>query len=647
MSGKCEDLNPGTDISNASPLAEAIGGPLSQCRPSGHVTTFIHREDPVHDGEIGRIDGMNVRFPNIPGYTDGRGNDIQGGELAEGFDFFIDLDFNSDTFGQVDQDYGFKNTKLSRSFFNLFGAGEIGSLGVYQGIRQDDKPYFDAILKHPNTVNSIKLQLMNLKKWADFHKIPHEDIVKKLRDNAQDGNEFIADNYELLVENGIEIPEDAIQGGMINHLTSDGVDFGTSVGIATTSTDIKNAKDYLKNDAPGFKNEDAELSATPVGISDIESITKIFEEAPKKFSTAFGLPEGRIVVLKYPHDAVYGEPGVAGQDHIVIEQFQYQAPQAIFLDAKTKKSTFSYLNGLRRNSNIKKFVGQVRMPIPNNLSFSNGVSWGDSKLNSVQAAAFFSAFGGIQTAIGSGDITGGIKSTVKDLSGLLADIKSGDLKSGQPANLALSSFLAQFALGRAGINVDGGAALTRGTGAAINPNLELLFNGPKLRNFTFSFQFAPNDELDASIMRQIQKFFKMGMSPVRNSTNLVFLGSPNVFRLRYLTQEDTRIKGLPMHKICALTQCEINYAPDGVYQSYEDSRAGSSPVRTVMTMSFTELTPIFQDDYFKDSSERMTSGNMVDDSSFNDLYDNRRQKNGDETIDITGLEPITKEDTGF
>ena len=50
MSGKCEDLNPGTDISNASPLAEAIGGPLSQCRPSGHVTTFIHREDPVHDG---------------------------------------------------------------------------------------------------------------------------------------------------------------------------------------------------------------------------------------------------------------------------------------------------------------------------------------------------------------------------------------------------------------------------------------------------------------------------------------------------------------------------------------------------------------------------------------------------------------------
>ena len=53
-----------------------------------------------------------------------------------------------------------------------------------------------------------------------------------------------------------------------------------------------------------------------------------------------------------------------------------------------------------------------------------------------------------------------------------------------------------------------------------------------------------------------------------------------------------------MHKICALTQCEVNYAPDNVYQSYEDSAAGSSPVRTVMTMNFTELTPILVCVYF-------------------------------------------------
>lgn len=636
MSSKCEDLNPGTDISNATPLAEAIGGPLSQCRPSGHFTTFIHRDDPIHDGVIGRIDGMNVKFPDIPGYTDGSGNAIQGGELAEGFDGFIDLDWESENFGQIDGNYGFKNTKLSRSPLNLFGAGEFMSLGVYQDNRKGDKEYFDAILSHPNTVNSLKLQLMSLKKWADFHKIPHDEVEKRLRDNAEDNKEFLANNYNLLVESNIEY-DDLIEGGMINHLTADGKDFGQSNSNATTTEEITDANTFLDNDVEGFKNDDGNLQTNPIGIGDPASIVKTFDEAPAEFATAFGLEKNAIVSLKYPHDAVYGEPGVAGQDHIVIEQFQYQPPQAVFLDPKSKQTSLSYLNGLRRNSNIKQFIGVTKMPIPNNLSFSNGVSWGDSKLNSIQAAAFFSAFGGITKTIGEGDITGGIGELGKDLSNLLAGIKDGGLASGEPANLALSSFLAQFALGRAGINVDGNAALTRGTGAAINPNLELLFNGPKLRNFTFAFQFAPNDELDASIMRRIQKFFKMGMSPVRNSDNLLFLGSPNVFRLRYRTQEDTRIKGLPMHKICALTQCEINYAPDNVYQSYEDSSAGSSPVRTVMTMNFTELTPIFQDDYLG-KDEVGTAAEFVEKNTFNDIYD----EGG-----MGGMQEITAEDTGF
>jgi len=172
-----------------------------------------------------------------------------------------------------------------------------------------------------------------------------------------------------------------------------------------------------------------------------------------------------------------------------------------------------------------------------------------------------------------------------------------------------------------------------------------------LRNFQFSFNFAPNDEIDGSIMRKMQKFFKMGMSPVRNQANLLFLGSPNVFRLRYRTKEKERIKGLPMHKICALTSCEINYAPDGVYQSYEDSNAGSSPVRTVMNLSFTELTPIFQDDYLN-KNERQAPSNKTEGKLFNDLFNNSIKVNEESKEPLRNLgdgdfEPMTLEDTGF
>ena len=129
------------------------------------------------------------------------------------------------------------------------------------------------------------------------------------------------------------------------------------------------------------------------------------------------------------------------------------------------------------------------------------------------------------------------------------------------------------------------------------------------------------------------------MLPNRNQNDLFFLGSPNVFRLRYRTQEDTRIKGLPMHKICALTQTEINYAPDNVYQSYEDSSAGSSPVRTVMSMSVTELTPLFQDDYLPNTMEQ--AGDSLSSetrSSFNDIYND---------AGVGSMERISAEDTGF
>ena len=53
-------------------------------------------------------------------------------------------------------------------------------------------------------------------------------------------------------------------------------------------------------------------------------------------------------------------------------------------------------------------------------------------------------------------------------------------------------------------------------------------------------------------------------------------------------------------KLCALTSCQINFAPDGSYQAYDDPSVISQPVRSVMTLGFTELTPIFWDDYESD-----------------------------------------------
>ena len=636
LGGVCEDVNKTYENTNEyqKRFDDAAFGDRGQCKPSGWFDVYIADDD--DSVKVDGVDGENDVMPNIEGLQLGDGSQANGGESAQVFKGYINLDFESEDFGLIDgEGVGFAhNTEFAGTVWQKwFGWGN------YQDNDKADQKKYDSIYNHPNMKVAINYQLMSKKKWADYHGVDHKEVEDRLRKN----NPALADSYKAIVDSGVDVSP-LVENGQI---TTDSIEQSGEVGVGTTSS--ANVDDNSQKIRDLGKADYGDLNKSVGGTGSVEAVLKTFEKAPKEFATAFGFAEGEVFSLKYPHDAVYGQPGIAGQDHIVIEQFQYKAPQALFL--QEKRESASYLSGLRRNSNIEHFIGLVKLPIPNNLSFSNGVSWGDSKMNAIEAAAFFNTFSSTAGLVGTGDFGGFVDDLGKDLGQIVKEIQGGGLGKNTPANLALSSFISQFALGRVGINVDGNAALTRSSGAAINPNLELLFNGPKLRNFQFAFNFAPNDELDGRIMRRIQKFFKMGMSPVRNQENLLFLGSPNVFRLRYRTKERERIKGLPMHKICALTSCEINYAPDNVYQSYEDERAGSSPVRTVMNLSFTELTPIFQDDYLN-KNERQAPSNKTEGKLFNDLFNNSIKVNEESKEPLRNLgdgdfEPMTLEDTGF
>jgi len=118
-------------------------------------------------------------------------------------------------------------------------------------------------------------------------------------------------------------------------------------------------------------------------------------------------------------------------------------------------------------------------------------------------------------------------------------------------------------------------------------------------------------------------------SKSNNTGEKLYLGSPHVFRLCY-KNKGKRIKGLNIFKICALTACEINFTPENVYQAYEDEKAVSMPVRSFMTLTFTELTPIFSNDY----DHNFVSKNV--DPSLADLG-----------LNIVGENNITDDDIGF
>jgi hypothetical protein len=130
----------------------------------------------------------------------------------------------------------------------------------------------------------------------------------------------------------------------------------------------------------------------------------------------------------------------------------------------------------------------------------------------------------------------------------------------------------------------------------LNPNLELLFNGPQLRDFSFSFKMTPRSKKEAQMVRSIIRTFKQAMS-VKRSQSVLLLKAPHTFRISYKTSNKDH-PYLNRFKECALTNCSVNYTPDGSYMSYDDSSPdGRSMTAYELSLSFSELEPIFDDDY--------------------------------------------------
>ena len=134
--------------------------------------------------------------------------------------------------------------------------------------------------------------------------------------------------------------------------------------------------------------------------------------------------------------------------------------------------------------------------------------------------------------------------------------------------------------------------LSRTEGMVMNPNMELLFRGPSLRPFGFTFRLSPRDREESGTVLKIIRMFKQSMAPQTTPSSL-FLKASNTYRLEFLTSGGGKHRYLPKVKECAMIDFGVNYTPDGNYSTYEDGIMTSYK----MTLGFQELEPIYSDDY--------------------------------------------------
>lgn len=315
-------------------------------------------------------------------------------------------------------------------------------------------------------------------------------------------------------------------------------------------------------------------------------------------------------LLKYPQDLLETQ-----QDTLVIEQFKYSPPNQGFI---TQSLATIVSQGLTRVEYLKDSLGTVILPIPQGIQDSNSVAWGDDSMNNLSAAAV-SAVANNMVGYAGATALGGVGGAASGIGGgqgarlaagtMLNMELLGQLGSSTPLKTLFGSSLVSTIVGQAGYEVPPETMLSRGFGIVPNSNLELLFNGPALRQFTFSYRMSPRNETEAKAVRNIIRFFKQGMAPRKQNTSSgstasFFLGTPNVFRLKYTYNGKNRIKGLNRFKTCALTGFSVNYAPDGQWASYGGTDPGQ-PVSVIVNMSFNELDPVYNTDYNATSDDEV------------------------------------------
>ena len=250
----------------------------------------------------------------------------------------------------------------------------------------------------------------------------------------------------------------------------------------------------------------------------------------------------------------------------------------------------------------KNNLGSIILQMPSNIQDGNAVDYGESKMNTLMGAAAGVIGAGIE---GGGEIISGMlgkdKAGVEAAKGKMSQQMKNAIGTDASVMDAASDFVSakatSAALGALGANVSAAQLLARQTGQIFNPNMELLFNGPALRSFNFSFKMTPRSPEEAQECKNIIRSFKSNMAPkTKNTGSLggsgVFLKTPNVFELRYMKGGGEH-PFLHKFKQCFFTNISVNYTGEGVYATYDDA----SPISMQLDLSFKELEPIYDVDY--------------------------------------------------
>ena len=318
------------------------------------------------------------------------------------------------------------------------------------------------------------------------------------------------------------------------------------------------------------------------------TVQEIPPSQPRKKTNTGKIGGGRFQSYRYPNKML-----TATTDYLKIKIVKYipreQGKKAgggnAGGESKGNKGKKTFTGALSKgfsmetiSSRVKKQspLAQIILPIPQAISDSNGVSWGDSTMNPIEALGY---------QLGSSLMTnpGKVLEDAKNIEGF------GGID--ESTKQAVMSALAGAAVGKSP-----GEMVARSTGQVMNPNLEVIFQGVQTRSFGFTFTFSPRNMSEANQIKQIIRLFKQHSAAKGSSGNGFFISSPDIFIFEYMKGRAAH-PFLNIFKPMVVNTVAMEYTGNGTYSTFHDG----TPTLMRMTLNVQELNPIYAEHY--DSGE--------------------------------------------
>ena len=429
--------------------------------------------------------------------------------------------------------------------------------------------------------------------------------VKKSRVYTQDDGSKVSFTFDRADGKIVGIKKD---GASVSPNTSEFADFsqGDDALAAYNVAKFGNAKKSYTSDQPltkstfevnNYHNEQAKKEANQAFIEQEKNALE--NVAPKENAS----PKGKTESIMYPLDLNFK------QDHFKITKYEYKR-QDINQSKSQRNVEKRKDNPTKQDArhgktyeeaniagdgviNSSKPLGSIFLPMPKATDV-NGVEWGKSELT----ISGLAALGGANLLTAGGKFLARTDEEMKndkEARDLLVKRRELDGSAATEMGSALyTQAMSKLAGTVFGVELDVDTVLARQGGRVLNPNAEMLFQGPVIRDFAFSFLMIARSQKEGETIRKILRFLKVGMAPKFRTTT--YLKSPDVFTLEYKNGKGQGDLLKTVNQFnpggLALTTMNVDYAPNGYWSAYRDSQ----PVILKMDLNFTELRPIYEGD---------------------------------------------------